>query len=272
MRELPADKRRATHVLVKGSYLSPGEQVEPGVPAAFHPLPDGAAANRLGFARWLVDRENPLTARVAVNRIWAQLWGAGLVTSEEDFGTQGTPPSHPELLDWLAVDFMRDWDLKRALKKMVTSAAYRQSSAVTPELAVKDPGNRLLARGARFRLEAEMIRDQALSLAGLLSRKMGGPPVYPPQPPALWRFTDLTMADEPGRRSLSSRALHFLAPPGAAPFDGHLRRAEPRSLFAAPPLDEYAAASPGDVERSGLRGGGPVARPARGARRGRERS
>jgi hypothetical protein len=190
-------------VLVKGNFLNKGDKVEPGVPAAFHPLTGDAEHNRLGLARWLVDRDNPLTARVAVNRFWAQLFGQGIVETEEDFGTQGTLPSHPELLDWLAVEFMGPadgtleretgsgssgrWDIKRLLRTIVTSAAYRQSSRVTPELLEKDPRNRLLSRGPRFRLEAEMVRDQALALAGLLSRKMHGESVYPPQPPGLWQ-------------------------------------------------------------------------------------
>jgi hypothetical protein len=142
----------------------------------------------LGAAKWLVDEANPLTARVAVNRVWARLFGIGLVETEEDFGTQGEPPSHPDLLDWLATDFVRSgWDHKRLLRTIVTSATYRQTSAVTPDLLEKDPRNRLLARGPRFRLDAETIRDQALALSGLLSRKMHGPSVYPYQPPGLWR-------------------------------------------------------------------------------------
>jgi hypothetical protein len=188
MVELPADKRRTTHVMTKGNFLSPGEKVEPGVPAAFPPLPKDAPPNRLGVARWLISPDNPLTARVAVNRYWAQLWGTGLVETEEDFGTQGELPSHPELLDWLATEYVRlGWDTKAFLKLLVTSATYRQSSRVTPEKLARDPRNRLLTRGPRFRLEAEMVRDQALALSGLLSRKVGGPSVFPPQPPGLWQ-------------------------------------------------------------------------------------
>jgi len=199
MQELPADKRRPTHVLVKGNFLSPGEAVEPGTPEAFHAFPAEAPRNRLGVAQWLVDPENPLTARVMVNRFWAQLFGTGLVETEEDFGTQGELPSHPELLDWLAVEFMsptatehagatpRAWDMKALLRLIVTSATYRQTSAVSPDRLEKDPRNRLLSRGPRFRLEAEMVRDQALALSGLLSRKTHGPSVFPPQPPNLWQ-------------------------------------------------------------------------------------
>jgi hypothetical protein len=188
MVELPANQRRTTRVMIKGNFLNLGDHVQAAVPAAFHPLPPGAPADRLGVAKWLIDPNNPLTARVAVNRYWAQLWGSGLVTTEEDFGTQGELPSHPELLDWLATEYVRlGWDTKALLRLLVTSAAYRQSSKVTPELLAKDPRNRLFGRGPRFRLEAEMVRDQALALGGLLSRKTGGPSVYPPQPPGLWQ-------------------------------------------------------------------------------------
>jgi hypothetical protein len=188
MDELPADKRRETHLMHKGNYLDPGPRVEPGVLAAFHPLIEGAPRDRLGLARWLVDPRNPLTARVAVNRFWAQLFGVGLVETEEDFGTQGEPPSHPELLDWLAREYVRSgWDTKALLRLIVTSATYRQSSKVRPELQARDPRNRLLARAPRYRLEAEMVRDQALALSGLLSHELGGPSVYPPQPDGLWQ-------------------------------------------------------------------------------------
>jgi hypothetical protein len=188
MRELLAEKQRETHLLVKGNFLDRGEKVAAIVPAAFHRMPPGAPPNRLGLARWLVSRENPLTARVAVNRFWAQLFGTGIVLTEEDFGTQGALPSHPELLDWLAVEFMESgWDVKAILKRIVTSATYRQSSKVTPLLREKDPRDRLLARYPRRRLDAEFVRDQALALSGLLSRKIGGPSVYPPQPEGLWQ-------------------------------------------------------------------------------------
>ncbi len=188
MAELPAKQRRQTHLMIKGNFLNPGEKVEAGVPAAFHSLPKDVSPNRLAVAKWLLDADNPLTARVAVNRFWAQLLGIGLVETEEDFGTQGEIPSHPELLDWLATEYVRlGWDTKAFLKLLVTSATYRQSSKVTPEKLAKDPRNRLLSRGPRFRLEAEMVRDQALALSGLLSRKMHGPSVYPPQPPGLWQ-------------------------------------------------------------------------------------
>jgi hypothetical protein len=188
MEELPADKRRETRLMQKGNFLDPGPKVEPGVPGAFHPLAEGVIPDRLGLARWLVDPANPLTARVAVNRFWAQLFGMGLVETEEDFGTQGESPSHPELLDWLAKAYANSgWDTKGLLRLIVTSATYRQSSRARPELAEKDPRNRLLARAPRYRLEAEMVRDQALALSGLLSKEVGGPSVYPPQPDGLWQ-------------------------------------------------------------------------------------
>ncbi len=188
MQELPRDKRRQTHVMVKGNFLVPAEAVEPGVPAFFGSLPKKAPADRLAMARWLVDRENPLTPRVAVNRLWSQVFGQGLVETEEDFGTQGRQPSHPELLDYLAVEY-RDhgWNTKALVRLLVTSATYRQSSRETPAAREKDPGNHLYGRAPRFRLEAEMVRDQALFLSGLLSQKMKGPSVFPPQPPGLWR-------------------------------------------------------------------------------------
>jgi hypothetical protein len=188
MVELSGDKQRPTRILRKGNFLDPGESVKPGVPQALHPLPSGAPVNRLTLAKWLVDRQNPLTARVAVNRYWAQLFGTGIVETEEDFGTQGELPSHHALLDWLAVRYMESgWDTKQIIKLIVTSATYRQSSRATPELLERDPRNRLLARASRVRLEAEMVRDQALALSGLLSAKIGGPSVFPPQPEGLWQ-------------------------------------------------------------------------------------
>ena len=187
MAELPADKRRATRVLMKGNFLDPGPEVSPTLPAAFGPKPEGPV-DRLALARWLVDRRNPLTARVAVNRTWAVMFGAGIVETEEDFGTQGEPPSHPELLDRLAVDFMESgWDVKRLIRRIATSATYRQSSRATPEGLSKDPKNRLLARAPRVRLVAETVRDQALAFAGLLGRRVGGPSVFPVQPDGLWQ-------------------------------------------------------------------------------------
>jgi hypothetical protein len=191
MRELPADRRRVTHVHERGNFLQPGEVVEPAVPDAFGALPEAAPANRLAVAQWLLAADNPLTARVAVNRIWARLFGVGLVETEEDFGRQGAAPSHPELLDWLAVDFRetQKWSFKGLCRRIVLSATYRQQPRPEAAAAELDPGNRLLARGARFRLPAEVIRDQALAASGLLSSRMRGPSVMPPQPPGIWRTT-----------------------------------------------------------------------------------
>jgi hypothetical protein len=181
------DKPRETHVLQRGNFLSPAELVTPGVPAFLPPLPPGAPDNRLTLARWLVSPQNPLTSRVTVNRFWEQIFGRGIVETVEDFGTQGQPPSHPELLDWLATEFVRDnWDVKKLLRLMVTSAAYRQSSRSTPELVERDPYNRLLARGPRFRVSAETVRDIALEASGLLSPKIGGRSVFPYQPEGIW--------------------------------------------------------------------------------------
>jgi len=183
MKELSQDKRRVTKLQHRGNYLELGQEVTEGTPACFPPLPEGAPKNRLTLGRWLVDESNPLTARVFANRFWEQVFGIGIVPTSEEFGSQGELPSHPELLDWLATELVRlKWDQKAFLKLLVTSAAYRQSSRVTPELVARDPDNRLLARGPRVRLSAEMVRDQALAVSGLLSAKMYGPPVKPPQP------------------------------------------------------------------------------------------
>ena len=181
-------RRRATHVLMRGRYDSPGEPVEPGVPEELLGVwPEGAPNDRLGLARWLTDKSHPTTARVVVNRFWQQVFGLGLVKTSGDFGLQGESPSHPELLDWLAVEFVDSgWDVKGLLKRIVLSATYRQDSAAPPALRERDPENRLLARGPRFRLPAEAIRDQALSLAGLLGDRVGGPSVRPYQPDGLY--------------------------------------------------------------------------------------
>ena len=184
-----------THVLVRGNFLDPAEKVSPGVPACLPPLPKGELANRVTLARWLVSPENPLTARVTVNRFWEQIFGRGLVETVEDFGTQGERPTHPELLDWLATEFIgRNWDVKAVLRLIVTSAAYRQSSRSTPELVERDPYNRLYARGPRFRVTAEAVRDIALQASGLLSPKLGGPSVFPYQPDGIW--TQLYSSDQ----------------------------------------------------------------------------
>lgn len=174
---------RATRIAIRGAFSNWGEEVRPGVPAVFHPPPETPTLNRLDLARWLTDSKNPLTARVAVNRIWQEIFGVGLVETSEEFGIQGEPPSHGEMLDWLAIEYVRSgWDTKHIIKKIVLSATYRQASHATSELLELDPQNRLLARGPRHRLPAEAIRDQALAVSGLLSSKMYGPPVHPYQP------------------------------------------------------------------------------------------
>ena len=185
MQELP--KPRETKVMIRGNFKNLGDAVTPGVPAKLHPLPDGAPANRLGLARWLVDPNNPLVGRVTMNRFWARYFGRGFVETSEDFGVQGELPTHPELLDWLATELVeRKWSLKAMHKLIVTSATYRQSAKVTPELYKRDPYNRLFARGPRFRMDAEMVRDNALAISGLLNRKIGGPSVFPYQPDGVW--------------------------------------------------------------------------------------
>ncbi len=183
LRDLEAGKRRKTQVQIRGSHLILGDEVSEGVPVAFNPLPQGAPMNRLTFANWLADENNPLTARVIANRFWEDIFGIGLVRTSEEFGAQGEMPSHPELLDYLATELVKNkWNTKQFLKMLVTSAAYRQSSRVTAQLLEKDPENRLLARGPRFRMTGETVRDQALFVGGLLSRKMYGVPVRPIRP------------------------------------------------------------------------------------------
>src|SRR5579885_124093 len=181
------DSTPMAHILYRGQYDQPREAVEPNVPAALPPMAASLPRNRMGLARWLVDPANPLTARVTVNRFWQEVFGTGIVKTAEDFGSQGQPPSHPELLDWLAVEFRESgWDVKRFFRLLVTSTAYRQSAATTPEKLSKDPDNRLLARGPRFRMDGEMVRDYALAASGLLAPLIGGPSVKPYQPEGVW--------------------------------------------------------------------------------------
>jgi mono/diheme cytochrome c family protein len=185
MRELP--QPRPTNILLRGNHNKKGAAVAPGVPAKWHPLRKGEPNSRLALARWLADPDNPLVGRVTMNRLWAQYFGRGLVETSEDFGAQGEPPTHPELLDWLATELIRQkWSLKAMHRLIVTSATYRQSSHVTRPLYERDPYNRLLARGPRLRMEAEMVRDNALAVSGLLDRKVGGPSVFPYQPEGVW--------------------------------------------------------------------------------------
>jgi hypothetical protein len=222
---------RDTFLLVRGAYDKPGEKVMPGVPSVLPPLRAGVPNNRLGFAEWLIDPANPLTARVTVNRFWQMFFGTGLVKTTEDFGLQGEWPSHPELLDWLATEFIRSgWDVKALQKLLLMSATYRQSSKATPDLLQKDPENRLLARSPRFRLPAEIVHDQALFAAGLLVERIGGPSVKPYQPSGLWE--ELTMqglnyeqskAADLYRRSLYTFWKRTVAPPMMANFDSAMR-------------------------------------------------
>ena len=225
---------RMTYVLQRGNYASPQKDrpVTPGVPAALSPLPSDAPANRLGLARWLVAPDHPLTARVTVNRYWMMLFGTGLVASVEDFGSQSEWPSHPDLLDWLAVDFVESgWNVKRMIKQLVMSAVYRQSSRVTDTLLKGNPANRLLARGSRFRLQGEFIRDNALATSGLLIDTIGGPSVKPYQPDGLWNAVSINTGlrftqdhdDKLYRRSMYTYWKRSAPPPSMAIFDAPSR-------------------------------------------------
>jgi hypothetical protein len=180
------------NILMRGAYDKVGEKVTPAGFSALHEMPKDAPKNRLGLAQWLVSPQNPLSARVTVNRFWQELFGTGLVRTAEDFGSQGELPSNPELLDWLAVEFRESgWDVKKLFTLMVTSSTYRQSSKITPEKLARDPQNRLLSRGPRFRMDAEMIRDYALAVGGTLLPKMGGPGTKPYQPSNIWEVVGL---------------------------------------------------------------------------------
>jgi hypothetical protein len=230
LREKAGGERPSTPLRDRGSFTAPGEPVYAAVPAALHPLPDSAMPNRLGLARWLMDEKNPLTPRVTMNRIWEQYFGRGLVETTEDFGTQGERPSHPELLDWLATEFLQQGTrLKPMHRLIVLSATYRQSSRSTPELRDRDPYNRLLARGPRFRVEAEMVRDIALSVSGLLSGKVGGPSVFPFQPEGIWDnpYSDdywrMSEGEDRYRRGLYTFTRRTAPYPGLTVFDAPSR-------------------------------------------------
>ena len=206
------EKPRETFILVKGAYDKFGEKVGYGTPAVLPPLAGDAPTNRLALARWLVSPEHPLTARVTVNRLWQQFFGRGLVKTTEDFGVQGEKPTHPELLDWLAVEFRESgWDVKHLVKLIVTSATYAQSSVVPPGMAERDPENKLLARGSRYRLPSWMLRDQALAVSGLLVEKVGGPPVKVYQPANIWEdatFGQIKFTQDHGE-ALYRRSLYI---------------------------------------------------------------
>ena len=226
------ETNRVTVILIRGEYDQKGEPVSPGVPAILPPFPKDAPTNRLGLARWLLDPQHPLTARVIVNRFWQQSFGVGLVKTAEDFGVQGERPSHPELLDWLATEFVRSgWDVKHLQRLIVTSATYRQSSRAAPELWMRDPENRLLARGPRFRLDAELVRDEALFVSGLLVSQIGGPSVKPYEPPGLWETVSFNNAQKyvpdageaQYRRSLYTYWKRQSPPPNMILFDAPSR-------------------------------------------------
>ena len=228
------DMQPSAHVLYRGLYDQMRDEVHPNVPAVLPPLSQSAPRNRLGLAQWLVDPSNPLTARVTVNRFWQHIFGVGLVKTAEDFGSQGDPPSHPELLDWLAVEFRESgWNVKKTLRLMVTSAAYRQAAKATPEKLERDRDNRLLSRGPRFRMDAEMVRDYALAVSGLLVPKIGGPSVKPYQPPKVWETVAMDVSntrvyeDDTGdalyRRSLYTFWKRSAPPPSMDIFDAPSR-------------------------------------------------
>jgi hypothetical protein len=228
MEEMPVP--RATSILLRGQYDKPGERVEPAIPAILLSQPDSKLGNRLDLARWLVAPANPLAARVAVNRYWKNYFGTGLVKTMEDFGSQGERPSHPDLLDWLAVEFVESgWDVKATQKRIVMSATYQQSSRVSKDLLARDSENRLLARGPRARLSAEAIRDLALSVSGLLVSRLGGPSVKPYQPQGLWGeiASDKIYEQSTGaglyRRSLYTYWKRTVTPPTMAAFDATSR-------------------------------------------------
>jgi hypothetical protein len=218
---------RDSYILKRGAYDAPGDKVAPATPAVLQPPRPEWPQNRLGLARWLVDRSNPLTARVTVNRFWQMYFGTGLVKTVDDFGSQGELPLYQDLLDWLAVDFMESgWNVKALQKTIVTSATYRQASKAAADLLQRDPDNRLLARGPRFRLGPEMIRDQALAVSGLLVEKLGGPSVKPYQPPGLWQELadsgkgyEADKGDGLYRRSLYTFWKRTVAPPFMVNFD-----------------------------------------------------
>jgi len=229
MQELPGSEA-AAHVLYRGMYDQPRERVTATTPAALPPMPENLPRNRLGLAHWLVDETNPLTARVTVNRFWQQVFGTGLVTTSEDFGAQGEVPSHPELLDFLSTEF-RDsgWDVKGFFRRLVTSSTYRQAATLTPDKLEQDPDNRLLSRGPRFRMDAEMVRDTALAASGLLVRTIGGPSVKPYQPEGHWQRVAMNSSntyryqrdsgDKLYRRSLYTFWKRAAPPPSMTIFD-----------------------------------------------------
>ena len=282
LRAVADDKLRATHIHRRGNFLDPGEEVSAGIPAAFHQLPEGTQINRLALAEWLMSPENTLTPRVWANRIWARLFGIGIVETEEDFGALGASPTHPELLDWLAAEYRDNgWSLKQLLKAIVMSRTYRQSSDITPELQEIDPRNQLFSRGTRFRLSAETVRDESLAVAGLLSKKMGGPPVMPPQPDGLWRSTYNGQkwinaeGEDRFRRALYTYLKRTTPYPSMTTFDGgsgevcQIRRIRTNTpLQALVTLNDpvYLEAAGALAKRMAMTEGGPVEKASAGLR------
>ncbi|HEY0744906.1 MAG TPA: DUF1553 domain-containing protein, partial [Chryseosolibacter sp.] len=225
------EQKRKTTVFERGNWLVKGAEVDPGTPAILNHFPENQPLNRLGFARWLTSKDNPLTARTIVNRVWEQIFGNGIVITLEDFGSQGEAPSHPELLDWLSIQMMEEynWSIKELVKKIVMSSTYRQDSHVSPEQLEKDPFNRLLGRGARVRLSAEQVRDQALQVSGLLSDKMYGPGVMPYQPSGIWNsvwsgaYWKKSAGEDQYRRSIYTFHKRTSPYPSMMLFDGSSR-------------------------------------------------
>ena len=268
-----SEKPRETFMLVRGEYDKKGDKVSPGVPSILPPFPANAPTNRLGLAKWLIDPSHPLTARVTINRFWQQYFGVGFVKTAEDFGVQGENPSHPQLLDWLATEFVRTgWDVKRLQKLIVMSATYRQSSKLTPLLRVKDPENRLLARGPRFRLDAEGVRDTALAISGLLVEKPGGRSVKPFQPAGLWEAVSFNNSQKyvpdkgtaEYRRSMYTYWKRQSPPPNLMLFDAptretctvrRLRTNTPLQALALMNDPQFVEASRAFAERIMLQGG-----------------
>ena len=228
------DVPRDAHVLMRGQYDRPGQKVDRRTPEFLPPMPEGLSRDRLGLATWLTSDKHPLTARVAVNRFWQQIFGTGLVKTSEDFGSQGEPPSHPKLLDWLAIEFQQSgWNVKQLMKSLVMTKAYRRDQVITKRMLEMDPENRLLARGPRHRLDAEVLRDQALAVSGLLNDQVGGPSVKPPQPDGLWYAVGYTRSntakftadtgDDVYRRSVYIFWKRTSAPPQMSTFDAPSR-------------------------------------------------
>jgi hypothetical protein len=247
MRELEPAARRETHVFVRGNWLNKGDLIEtPDVPALFPKIPAGVKHDRLAMAKWLVSPENPLTARVAVNRFWLELFGTGIVETAEDFGSSGVKPYHPELLDDLAVRFQSDfkWSIKRLVRELATSATYRQSAVIAPGMAERDQSNRLLARGPRQRLTAEMSRDHALTVSGLITCKTFGEPTHPPIPDGVWKpfnpdpwKTPMPGDPERYRRSVYTYWKRSIPYPTFATFDAPTREmCSKRRLVSNTPL------------------------------------